>query len=48
MVQKPEMQPILVDGSELAAQDLVEVIDDFWIALHDNSDSKTKPGLVVV
>jgi hypothetical protein len=29
------MQPILVDGGELAAQALVEIIDDLGVALHD-------------
>jgi hypothetical protein len=29
------MQPILIDGREFAAQALVEVIDDFRVALHD-------------
>jgi hypothetical protein len=29
------MQPILVDRSEFAAQALVEIIDDFGVALHD-------------
>ena len=28
------MQPVLVDGGELAAQALVEIVDDFWVALH--------------
>ena len=28
------MQPVLVDRRELAAQALVEIIDDFGIALH--------------
>jgi hypothetical protein len=29
------MQPILVDGGEFAAQALVEIVDDFGVALHD-------------
>jgi hypothetical protein len=29
------MQPILVDGGKLAAETLVEIIDDFEVALHD-------------
>jgi hypothetical protein len=29
------VQPVLVDGGEFAAQTLVEVIDDFGVALHD-------------
>jgi hypothetical protein len=29
------MQPVLIDGGELAAQTLVEIFDDFWVALHD-------------
>jgi hypothetical protein len=29
------MQPILVDRGEFTAQALVEIIDDFWVALHD-------------
>jgi hypothetical protein len=28
------MQPILVDGGEFAAQALIELFDDFWVALH--------------
>src|SRR6266568_7775022 len=28
------MQPVLADGGQLAAQALVEIIDDFWVALH--------------
>jgi hypothetical protein len=28
------MQPVLIDRRELAAKALVEVIDDFWVALH--------------
>ncbi len=28
------MQPVLVDRRELAAQALVEIIDDFGVALH--------------
>jgi hypothetical protein len=28
------MQPVLVDRSELATQALVEIVDDFGIALH--------------
>jgi hypothetical protein len=28
------MQPILADGGKLAAQALVEIIDDFCVALH--------------
>ena len=35
MVQQPEMQPVLIDGGELAAQTPVEIFDDFWVALHD-------------
>jgi len=34
-MQQPEMQPILVDGGEVAAQSRVEVADDFCVALHD-------------
>ena len=34
IVQEPVMQPVLVDGGEFAAQALVEIIDDFWVALH--------------
>jgi hypothetical protein len=29
------MQPILVDGGELMTQRLVEIFDDFRVALHD-------------
>ena len=28
------MQPVLVDGGELVTQPLVEILDDFGIALH--------------
>jgi hypothetical protein len=28
------MQPVLVDGGKFAAQAPVEVVDDFWVALH--------------
>jgi hypothetical protein len=28
------MQPVLVDRGELAAQALVEMVDDFGVALH--------------
>src|SRR3984893_14680416 len=35
VVQHPKMQPILVDGGELAAQTLVEIFDDSCVALHD-------------
>ncbi len=28
------MQPVLADGGELAAEALVEIIDDFRVALH--------------
>src|ERR1700687_33300 len=35
IVQHPIMQPILVDGGELAAQTLVEIFDDSCVALHD-------------
>src|SRR4051794_6034496 len=34
MIQQPEMQPILVDGGQFAAQTLVEIFDDLWVALH--------------
>src|SRR4029079_1567781 len=34
IVQEPVMQPVLADGGEFAAQALVEIIDDFWVALH--------------
>jgi hypothetical protein len=40
------MQPVLVDGGELAAKALVEIIDDFWVALHAALRSlKAKVGL---
>jgi len=35
VVQQPEMQPVLVDGGEFAAQTLVEIFDDLGVALHD-------------
>jgi hypothetical protein len=35
IVQEPVVQPVLVDGGKLAAQALVQVIDDFGVALHD-------------
>ena len=28
------MQPVLVDGGELVTQPLVEILDDFGVALH--------------
>ncbi len=34
IVEKPVVQPVLVDGGELVAQALVEIIDDFRVALH--------------
>jgi hypothetical protein len=43
VVQEPEMQPVLVDGGEFAAQPLVEIFNDSGIALHDRF-SLLKPG----
>src|SRR6185437_1096603 len=34
IVEEPVMQPVLADGGELAAEALVEIVDDFWVALH--------------
>jgi hypothetical protein len=34
MVQQPKVQPILVDGGKFATQALVEIVDDFCVALH--------------
>ena len=34
IVQDPVVQPVLVDGGELMTQALVEIVDDFGIALH--------------
>jgi hypothetical protein len=34
-MQQAEMQPILIDRGQFAAQTLVEIIDDFGVALHD-------------
>ena len=34
IVEQPVMQPILIDGGELAGQRFIEIFDDPWIALH--------------
>src|SRR5947209_5129104 len=38
------MQPVLVDGSELVTQSLVQKLDDFGLALHDELQ-ELRPGL---
>src|SRR5580700_10411621 len=37
VIQQSIMQPILVDGRELVAQSLVQVVKDSWIASHDRA-----------
>src|SRR3569623_1867829 len=37
MVQKAEMNPILVDGREFAPQSLVQIVDNLRITLHSHS-----------
>jgi hypothetical protein len=34
IVEYPVMQPVLVDGGKFAAEAPVEIVDDFWVALH--------------
>ena len=40
IVEQPVMQPVLIDGGELAGQRLIEILDDPWIALHSLSSSR--------
>ena len=34
VIEQAVMQPVLVDGGELVTQPLVEILDDFGVALH--------------
>ncbi len=34
-MQHAEMQPVLIDRGQFAPQTLVEIIDNFGVALHD-------------
>jgi hypothetical protein len=34
-VQQAEMQPVLIDRGQFASQTLVEIVDNFGVALHD-------------
>jgi hypothetical protein len=40
IIEQPVMQPVLVDGRELVAERLVQIFDDFGIALHDATPVK--------